>query len=249
MKRIWVTGASEGIGRALSLELATRGHEVIASARSAERLEALAAEVKGAGRIVAAAADVTDAAALGRLVAMIEADRGPIDVAVLNAGIYTPMTAQAFDLETCRKTIDVNLMGVMNALAPLLPRMLARGHGHLALVASVAGYGGLPKSMSYGASKAALINLAEGLRFDCAPAGVKVQVINPGFVETRATSVNDFAMPGLMSPEAAAVAMADGLETDRFEIVFPWRFTTMLKLVNLLPYSLYFRLVGRSTGG
>lgn len=243
---VWITGASEGIGRSLALELDRRGRQVVASARNVERLADLSAET--AGRIIGKPCDVTDAAWLARIVGEIEAEVGPISLAVLNAGVYTPMAAGEFDLDVVRRTIDVNLMGVMNGLAPILPLMLARGKGHIVIVASVAGYGGLPKSMSYGATKAALINLAEGLRFDLAPAGVKIQVVNPGFVETRATAVNDFAMPDLMKAEDAARAFADGLETDAFEIAFPKRFTRAMKLVNLLPYSLYFKVVGRTTG-
>lgn len=243
---VWITGASEGIGRSLALELDRRGRRVVASARNAERLATLSSETEG--RIVGKPCDVTDAVSLARVVAEIEAEVGPISLAVLNAGVYTPMAADAFDLDVVRRTIEVNLMGVMNGLAPILPLMLGRGAGHIAIVASVAGYGGLPKSMSYGATKAALINLAEGLRFDLAPAGVKIQVVNPGFVETRATAVNDFAMPDLMKAEDAARAFADGLESEAFEIAFPKRFTRAMKLVNLLPYSLYFRVVGRSTG-
>lgn len=244
----WVTGASEGIGRALVLELVLRGHRVAASARNATRLQELAAEAPE-GAIIPVPLDVTDRAAVEAAFHDIEANHGAVSLAVLNAGIYTPMRAVDFDVGVCRQTIDVNLNGVIHGLGPVLPAMIARRSGRIALVASVAGYGGLPKSMSYGASKAALINLAESLRLDCEPLGVVIQVVNPGFVETRATAVNDFAMPALMTPEAAAKRIADGFASDRFEIVFPRRFTTVLKLINLLPYSLYFPLVRRFTGG
>lgn len=245
----WITGASEGIGRALALELARRGWRVAASARNAARLTELAAEAGARDWTIAVyPVDVTDDAGTARTVAAIEAEMGPIDLAVLNAGVYTPMSAAAFDVAVCRRTVEVNLMGVIHALGPVLPRMLGRRAGRIALVASVAGYGGLPQSMSYGATKAALINLAESLKFDCDPAGVVVQVINPGFVETRATAVNDFAMPALMAPEAAAVRIADGLQGRAFEISFPRRFVWALKLINILPYRLYFTLVARVTG-
>jgi short-subunit dehydrogenase len=245
----WVTGASEGIGRALVLELVRRGHRVVATARNAERLAALAAEAATlGGTVIPAAADVTDPSALETLIAGIESEHGPVGLAVLNAGVYTPMRARAFDVAICKRTVDVNLMGVINGLGPLLPRMLARKDGRIALVASVAGYAGLPNSMAYGATKAALINLAECLRLDCEGDGVIIQVVNPGFVETAATAVNDFEMPALMSAGAAAVRIADGLQTNQFEIVFPKRFTTVLKFLGLLPYPIYFPLVKRFTG-
>ena len=180
--------------------------------------------------------------------ARVEAEDGPIDIAVLNAGLYLPVRAEDFDRAKFETSFAVNLGGTVNALAPVLPRMLARGRGRIAFVASVAGYGGLPTSAAYGATKAALINMAESLKFDCDRHGVTVQVICPGFVDTPATEVNPFPMPFLLPVEDAARRIADGLETDRFEIAFPRRLAWILKAVNLLPYRLYFPLVARATG-
>ena len=244
-ERVWITGASMGIGAALARRLARDGAEVIASARSAERLAALAAA--GAGRIVAWPLDITDHAAVREAVARIEAEHGPIDVAVLNAGTHRPVSAAEFTAEGLRELMEVNVMGTAACLEALMPRMIARGRGRIAVVASVAGYRGLPTSAYYGATKAALINLAESLRFDLARAGVTIQLIDPGFVKTPLTDRNEFPMPFLISAELAADRIASGLRSRRFEIAFPRRFVWMLKLLRCLPYALYFPLVGRST--
>ena len=244
-ERVWITGASMGIGAALARRLARDGAEVIASARSAERLAALAAS--GAGRIVAWPLDITDHAAVREAVTRIEAEHGPLDVAVLNAGTHRPVAAAEFTADGLRDLIEINVMGTAACLEALMPRMIARGRGRIAVVASVAGYRGLPTSAYYGATKAALINLAELLRFDLARAGVTMQLIDPGFVKTPLTDRNEFPMPFLISAELAADRIASGLRSRRFEIAFPRRFVWMLKLLRCLPYALYFPLVGRST--
>lgn len=244
----WVTGASGGIGRAVTLALADRGWTVHATARSAEALEAMAAgrAPDAPGRIVPQPGDVTDAAAMAGIVARIEAE-GPLALALLNAGVYHPMRAQDFDAEKARKTFDVNLTGVANGLDPVLKAMIARGTGHVALTASVAGFRGLPQAAAYSATKAGLIAMAECLAMDLMDLGVRISVINPGFVETEATSVNDFEMPFLMKPEEAARRIVAGLERPGFEITFPRRFALFLRLVGLLPNQLYFRAWRRLT--
>jgi len=183
----WVTGASSGIGRALALELADRGWTVHATARDAGALATLAAERPGLIR--PAPGDVTDAAAMAALVARLEAE-GPLALAVLNAGIYEPMRAQEFDAGSVARTFAVNVQGVANGLDPLLKAMIARRRGVVALVASVAGYRGLPRAAAYGATKAALIAMAESLAYDLIDLGVRICVVNPGFVATKATAVN-----------------------------------------------------------
>lgn len=244
----WVTGASSGIGRALALRLAREGWTVIATARRADALTDLAAEPESVGRIRPMPGDVTDAAAMAALVAEAEAAHGPIALAVLNAGTYAPDGIDGFDVEAFRKVGDINVQGAANCLAPLLPGWRARRLGHLALVASVAGYRGLPRALAYSSSKAALIALAESLRFDFVPAGLKVQLINPGFVRTPLTDKNDFPMPFLMELDAAVDRIVSGLASDRFEIAFPRRLAWPLKLLRCLPNRLYFALVSRSTG-
>lgn len=245
---LWLTGASMGIGRAFALHMARAGWVVAASARGPAGLQALADDAQGLpGRIVPVPLDITDRAAHLAAAERITADVGPIALAVLNAGTYAPDDARQLDYAKLRQTLDVNLFGTVNGLEAVLPGMLARGKGHLAIVSSVAGYRGLPRSIAYSASKAALISLCESLRFDLQPAGLQVSVINPGFVKTPLTDKNDFPMPFLVSPELAAERMATGLARGDFEITFPRRFTWGMKLLRLLPNGLYYRLLSRAT--
>ena len=245
----WVTGASSGIGRGTALELARRGYTVIATARRLAELEALVAESAGVpGRVIAAIGDVTDGHGVFALVDQIEQNYGPIILAFLNAGIYFPLRAQPFDAEGFRKTFDVNVYGTINGLAALLPRMVARKSGQIALNASVAGYGGLPRAAAYSGSKAALIAMAESLKFDTDLLGITLQIVNPGFVETPLTALNDHPMPFLMKLDEASRCICDGFETAGFEITFPKRLAYILKALNMLPYSIYFGLIAKITG-
>lgn len=241
----WVTGASGGIGRALTLALADRGWTVHATARSEDELRALADERPG--RIIPAPGDVTDAARMAEIVKGIEAD-GALALAVLNAGLYIPMRAQEFEAAVVAKTFAVNVNGVANGLEPVLKAMIARRKGHVAITASVAGYRGLPRAAAYGATKAALIGMAEALAYDLIDLNVRISVINPGFVETEATSVNDFEMPFLMTPEDAAARIVKGLEKPGFEIAFPTRFRLILRALGALPNRAYFAVMRRAMG-
>jgi NAD(P)-dependent dehydrogenase (short-subunit alcohol dehydrogenase family) len=242
----WITGASSGIGRETAKRLAAAGWMVVATARGADALASLAAEGP-AGRIVAMPGDITDAPGMAAIVARIEAEVGPLALVILNAGTYQPLDGKNLDAELIRRTFHVNVDGTVNALVPAAAAMKPRGKGQIAIVASVAGYGGLPKSAAYGATKAALINMAASLKFDFDRLGILMQVINPGFVETPLTDQNEFEMPFLMKVDAAADRILSGLATTRFEIVFPRRFALILKFLNILPYRLYFPLVGRMT--
>lgn len=249
MRTAWITGAGSGIGRALALRLARDGVAVAATARSGVSLRQLVRGADGlAGRIVPLPGDVTDAAAMAAVVTAAEDALGPLDTAVLNAGTHAPMSADSFSVDTARRLIEVNYMGAVHGLAAVLPRFLERRSGRIAVVASVAGYRGLPTAAAYGPTKAALINLCESLKPDCDRAGVVLQVVNPGFVATPLTDRNDFPMPDIVSAEAAAEAIVRGLRSDRFEIAFPRRFVRMLAIARLLPYGLYFRAVRRVTG-
>ena len=245
--RVWITGASSGIGRAVALRYARDGAAVATSARSAAALAALAAEPAAGARIRPYPVDVADRSAMRATAARIEAELGPIELAVFNAGTHEPVDARAFDAAVFDRLIAVNLTGTVNGLAAILPRFVARRAGHLALVASVAGYGGLPTAAAYGATKAAMINLAEALKFDLDPVGVRVSLVNPGFVRTPLTDKNPFEMPALMEVEDAARALVRGLAGGGFEVTFPRRFTWVLKLIRLLPYRLYFPLMARIT--
>ena len=242
----WVTGASAGIGRALTLALADRGWTVHATARNAEALAALAAERPG--RIVAQPGDVADAARMAEIVAAIEAET-PLALAVLNAGVYLPMRAQEFDAGKVAQTFAINVVGAANGLDPVLKAMIARGKGQVALSASVAGYRGLPRAAAYSASKAALIAMAEALAFDLIDLGVRLSVINPGFVETEATSVNDFDMPFLMAADKAAAIIRRGLARDDARIVFPWQMHLAAWLLAALPPAWTDPILNRKLSG
>jgi NAD(P)-dependent dehydrogenase (short-subunit alcohol dehydrogenase family) len=242
----WITGASSGIGAAVALELARRGWTVAITARRLDRLEELARAADGlSGRIVAHAGDVTDAAAMAALVETIEAVHGPIALAFLNAGVASGAGERkpGFDLAAAETTLTVNIFGVVRALAPVLARMRKRGRGQIAVTASLVGYRGLPLSAAYGASKAAMIHFCESLREDCAQAGIVLQVVNPGFVETPMTAANSFAMPFLMRVGDAATRIADGFAGGGFEITFPRRLAWLLKAARILPYPLYFGIM------
>lgn len=242
----WITGASSGIGRALALLLARQGWTVVASGRRAEALDELASSIDGAaGRVVALPLDLTDAEAIADAVARIERETGPIELAVLNAGTHIPDDARGPCLDDLRALVELNILGTMGCLIALVTSMRRRRRGQVAIVASLAGYVGLPGAAWYGLTKAGLINAAESLRPGLAAAGVKLQVVNPGFVATPLTARNDFPMPFLMPAEAAAAALLRGLHTDRFEIVFPWRFAMLMKLLRVLPYRFVFAVTRR----
>lgn len=240
---IWITGAGKGIGRFLALELCARGHCVAVSARTEGDLSSLVDEASDlSGSVHPFVLDVTDSAAASAVTVRVEEALGPLDLVVLNAGTHSEVTADNFDLTEFRRVIETNVMGAANCLAALLPRMIARKGGRIALVASVAGYRGLPSAGAYSASKAGLIALAEALKPELEPAGVGMTLINPGFVDTPLTRRNTFPMPFLMAPDKAARIIADGLERGRFEIVFPWQMTVLMKFLGILPYWLFFAI-------
>ncbi len=232
-----ITGASTGIGRALALRLAAAGWTVVACARRAAALDETAAAAV-AGRIHPWPLDVTDAAAVNRAVAGIEAKLGAIALGVLNAGTHRPVRAATFEPADFRALIELNLMGTVNCLAALLPVMRSRKRGQIAITASVAGYRGLPTASAYGMTKAGLINMTEALAPELAGEGICLQIVNPGFVATPLTRRNPFPMPFLISPEAAAEAYYEGLRSGRFEIVFPRRMAWAMKIYRCLPYFL-----------
>jgi NAD(P)-dependent dehydrogenase (short-subunit alcohol dehydrogenase family) len=238
-KTAWVTGASTGIGRDIVLQLAAAGVKVAASARSPEKLAAL-----GPG-IVSIPLDVTDPDACRAAADRVESELGPIDLVVFGAGTYSPVAIDSIDPKLFSHTMTTNYMGVVNCLAAVAPRMLARGQGQISWIASVAGFMGLPKAAAYGPTKAALINLAECLEPEMRLKGVRISVINPGFVATPLTAQNDFEMPFLMQPDEAARRTIKGLAEGRFEIAYPRRFVAILRAMRALPYPLFFRLITR----
>jgi NAD(P)-dependent dehydrogenase (short-subunit alcohol dehydrogenase family) len=242
-----VTGASSGIGRAAAIELVRRGYKVAALARRADELDRLAQV--DPQQIFPVPADITDAAAVATAIATIEGAHGPIALAFLNAGVsFLSQERKGFDASVIRQTQAINVGGTVNCLEPLLTRMSARGRGQIAVNASLAGLAGLPGSFGYGASKAALINLAEALALRYAPQGLGIQVICHGFVRTAMTGQEKtYAMPFMIEAEEAARRICDGFERGGFEISFPWQLRMSLTLLRVLPYGLRFPLLLAST--
>lgn len=240
-RRVWLVGASTGIGAAMARTLAARGARLALSARSADKLQAL-----GIDGALLLPCDATDAGSIAGARRTLLGAWGGVDLVVYLAGDYVPMRANEFDLARAERVIDVNFNGALRLTGAVLAE-LPPGGG-IAFVASVAGYRGLPRALCYGPGKAALIHFAECLHLDLETQGIGVWVINPGFVQTRLTAQNDFAMPALLTPAQAADAAIEGFATGDFEIHFPKRFSRLLKLLSLLPYRWYFPLVRRFTG-
>jgi len=239
-KVAWVVGASSGIGAAVARELQARGALVAISARREDQLEEVSA-----GTMLVAAADVTDAASLTAAASHIREELGPIDLAVLSAGYWKQMTARDWDTEIFNRHIEVNLVGMSNSIAAVLPEMLARHAGVIAGISSVAGYRGLTGSEAYGATKAGQINLLESLRIHVARDGVRVITVCPGFVRTDLTENNSFPMPFIIDADTAGRAICDGLERERTEIVFPVRMALLMKAARLVPVGLWSALWSR----
>ena len=242
-KTVWLVGASSGIGAATAHALHALGARVVVSARQAALLEAFVQAHPGSQSL---ALDVTDAPAVQHAARLLLA-QGPLDGVVYCAGHYQAMRADNLNLADMKRHLDVNYVGALHVLDAVLPALLARGQGHISLIGSVAGFGGLPNSLAYGPTKAALINLAETLYLDARGKGLGVSIVNPGFVQTPLTANNTFAMPALLTPEQAAQAILKGWARGAFEIHFPKRFTLWLKALRLLPYRAYFYLVERAT--
>jgi short-subunit dehydrogenase len=244
--RVWVIGASSGIGAAVATALLERGARVALSARSEAKLDALAAT--DGDRALVAALDFTDTPAVEAASARIALAWGEIDLVLIVAGTHREMRAWELDADAARELLEVNLQAPIATVATIVPRLLAQKHGAIGIVSSLAGYRGLPKALIYGASKAALINFCESLYLDLAPRDLGVYLINPGFVETPLTRRNAFRMPHLISAEQAASAILAGLERRNFEIAFPRAFWWQLEVLRHLPYRLYFAAVRRATG-
>jgi len=245
-RRVWVIGASYGIGAAIARELIARGARVALSARKRELLDEIAAT---SAKALVAPLDVTDHASLQKAAAQIGQHWGGADLVMIVAGTHSEMRAQDFDLARARKLLEVNLHGVLNCVDVALPLIRHAGPGAgLAIVSSVAGYIGLPRSLIYGASKAALINFTESLYGDLRPEGYGVYLVNPGFVDTPLTQKNDFKMPALLPAEEAARITLDEIAAGRFESHYPKRFTFGLKLLRILPHRLQLWAVRKITG-
>ena len=243
-KSVWLVGASSGIGQSTAHALHQAGARVFVSARNADALLAFTASHPGA---TAVPLDVTDRQAVIEAARTVLAS-GPLDLMLFCAGYYKALRATDFNLDEMLQHNQVNYVGAVQVLGAVLPGMLARRAGHVSLISSVAGYRGLPQSLAYGPTKAALINLAETLYVDLRDHHIGVSLVCPGFVETPLTAHNEFAMPGLIQPEQAARAILKGWGQGQFEIHFPKRFTLWMKALALLPARLYFPVIRRFTG-
>ncbi|MEM6636939.1 MAG: SDR family NAD(P)-dependent oxidoreductase [Pseudomonadota bacterium] len=235
-KTYWLIGASEGLGRALAFHLSRAGVEVVLSARNAERIEALADELPGRAR--ALAMDVGDSASVSSAAAKL----GPVDGMVFLAGVYWPMKAQEWDTEQANAMADINFTGAVRSLGAVMPQFLERGEGHIVLTGSLSGFRGLPGAIGYSASKAGVMALAESMYADLRETGITVQLSNPGFIRTRLTEKNSFAMPFIMDPEDAAREMFEHMNSNRFKSSFPTLFSWLFRLSQFLPDWLYYRI-------
>jgi NAD(P)-dependent dehydrogenase (short-subunit alcohol dehydrogenase family) len=239
----WIIGGGSGIGAAVAQLLAGRGWTVAISGRRADKLNAVAAANPA---IRPYPLDVTDAAAIEATVKAIAADLGRIDLFIFGAAAWQPMDVGDYAYEKFAKIVDTNYLGVIRIANPVLAQMDKQGGGHFAVIASVAGYFGLPRSAAYSSTKAGLINLLETMRTELAPRNIKVRMIAPGFVKSELTDKNDFPMPFLMETDDAARRIVDGLtQSDRFEIAFPRRMVWLMKTVRWLPYPVFFWLTGK----
>lgn len=232
----WIIGASEGLGRALAEALDQEGASLILSARSKDRLSALCDRLRDAQALPM---DVTDA----RFVLAASEAASDADGVIYCAGLYDPMTVQDWEPEAAEAICEVNFMGAMRVMGRVAPRMARRGHGHIALIGSLAGFTGLPGAIGYGASKAAVMHLGENLHRDLRDTNVKVQVINPGFIKTRLTAKNDFKMPMIQTPEEAAACCMKALRSNRFQSSFPAPFSWVFRIAAHLPRKWVTRLI------
>ncbi len=235
-KRYWLVGASEGLGLALARKLSAAGAEVILSARTENSLKAAAATLPGPVTILPV--DVGDSASVAAAAAGVP----DLDGMVFLAGVYWPMRAQDWDAKAAEAMADVNFTGCVRAVGAALPGMVAKNRGHIVITGSLSGFRGLPGAIGYAASKAGTMVLAESLYADLRETGVAVQLANPGFIRTRLTAKNDFTMPFIMEPEAAAEIMFRHMQSDRFKISFPTVFSWLFRGGNFLPDALYYRL-------
>ncbi|NOD94396.1 SDR family NAD(P)-dependent oxidoreductase [Ruegeria sp. HKCCD4884] len=233
-KTYWIIGASEGLGRALAEALSHKGVHLILSARNAARLNEICSKLPNARAIPC---DVTDLDSVRSAVA----EAGQIDGLVYNAGAYEPMRSGDWDTEASLRISDVNYSGALRVLGETVPGFVHKGQGEITLIGSLAGYHGLPAAIGYGASKAALISLAETMRHDLAGTGVTVRIINPGFIKTRLTDKNSFKMPMLMTAEDAAERVVKAMSRRRFRTDFPAPFSWFIRLIDYLPDLLVYR--------
>ncbi len=245
MKSIWITGASSGIGKALAIKFADEGWQVAASARREDILKKIAESNKN---ISSFPLDVTDGEKCKEIFEQIKKQYQNIDICFFSTGTWDPNKEKEIDVEQMKKVMNVNFFGTLNCIKAVEKYFRERNSGHISIVSSIAGYRGLPNSTGYGASKAALNNLAESLYFDFGRYNVRVSLVSPGFIKTPMTDQNQFKMPFLKTAEYAADKIYKGLiNGSSFEIDFPKELTLILKFLKILPDSLYFKIIKKLT--
>ena len=241
MKNIWITGASSGIGRALAIKFAEKGWQVAASARREDLLNEISSLNKN---ISSFPLDVTDKEKCKEIFNQIKNKYNDIDICFFSTGTWDPKKERDIDIDQMKNVMEVNFFGTLNCIKAVEQYFKDRNAGHISIVSSIAGYRGLPNSTGYGASKAALNNLAESLYFDFGRHNVRISLISPGFIKTPMTDKNEFKMPFLKTSEFAADKIYNGLVNgSSFEIDFPKELTLILKFLKLLPDRIYFSLI------
>jgi len=255
MKTCWLIGASSGIGFELAKKLCSNGYNIIISSRSLNNLQELKNMIEedkknsnfpqNFGEVLIEIVDVVDVNSLNMAWQNIIKKFPNIELAIFASAIYERMALKNFDLDLAKKIVEINFNGFLNFLSIVAPYFIAKQSGHIATIASVAGYRGLPQSMCYGATKSAIINLCEGIYPELKSQNVLISVINPGFVKTRLTDKNNFAMPFIISPKQASDYIYQGLMAKKFEIDFPKKFTIILKFLRILPYKFYLPIINK----
>tara|TARA_B100000945_G_scaffold6727_1_gene5604 strand:+ start:2050 stop:2802 length:753 start_codon:yes stop_codon:yes gene_type:complete len=241
-KKIWITGASSGIGKAVAEKFASEGWKVAVSARRKELLDELAKNQN----ITSFPLDVTDQTQITNVFKNILNEFGGLDVCLFSSGTYEPKDEKSIDPHKIKNVINVNFLGVIDCVKAVEDYFKNKKSGHISIVSSIAGYRGLPNSSGYGPSKAALTNFSESIYFDFKKFGVRVSIVSPGFIKTPLTDKNEFSMPFLKTPEYAAEKIFNGLvKSNSFEIHFPMGLTLTLKFLRILPYKLYLFLVDK----
>lgn len=250
-KTCWIIGASFGIGESLVRKFFENGYDVAISARSKDKLEKIASQLKSKNiaenKIIVVECDVGNYESFQKAQNQILEKFNKIDLAIFAPALYEIMNIFDFDIKKAHQITEINLNGTLSFLHLIVPQMVKQKSGQIALIASVAGYVGLPNSLAYGASKAGMINLGEGIYNQLASKNINLSIINPGFVDTRLTKKNNFKMPFIISQDDAANEIYQGLLKKKFEIHFPKKFTFFIKLLKLIPYKLYFALTKKIT--
>ncbi|TIV64059.1 MAG: SDR family NAD(P)-dependent oxidoreductase, partial [Mesorhizobium sp.] len=232
----WITGGSSGLGRALAKDLARQGYAVAVTSLPSDPADTLLVETaQMTGHVKSFPCDVTDEEGMARTAAAIENEMGPIVLAVFNAGNYIATPGEHLVVRDFHRSFAVNYFGIVNGLVPVVDYMRARARGHVVLVGSVTAYSGWPTTAAYGGTKAAINILAESLKYDFDKMNIRIQVINPGFVDTPLTEKNTLPMPSLMPVQRASRRMARGIRKGGFEVTFPYHISWPLKLLGLLP--------------